>query len=61
LEAVSSGKGIVVPRAFFSFPALSFRPETSSPAVPGAFPVQSSSSRGGSSSLKVDTSRVIAS
>jgi hypothetical protein len=61
LEAVSSGKGIAVPGASFAFPAPSFRPETSSPAVPGAFPIRSSSSGGGSSSLKVDTSRVTAS
>jgi hypothetical protein len=39
----------------------SLRPETSSLAVPGAFPVWSSSSRGGSSSLKVDPSRDTAS
>jgi hypothetical protein len=61
LEAVSSGKGIVVPGASFAFPAPSLRPETSSPAVPWAFPVRSSSSGGGSSSLKVDPSRVTAS
>jgi hypothetical protein len=58
LEAVSSGKGIAVPGVSFAFPALSFRPETLSPAVSGAFPIRSSSSGGGSSSLKVDTSRV---
>jgi hypothetical protein len=56
LEVVSSGKGIAVPGASFAFPAPSLRL-----AVPGAFPVRSSSSWGGSSSLKVDPSRVTAS
>jgi hypothetical protein len=61
LEAVSSGKGIAVPEASFAFSTPSLRPETSSPAVPGAFPIWSSSSGGGSRSLKVDPSRVTAS
>jgi hypothetical protein len=61
LEVVSSGKGIAVPGASFAFPAPSVRPETSSPAVSGALPVRVSSSGGGSSSLKVDPSRVTAS
>jgi hypothetical protein len=61
LEAVSSRKGIAVPGVSFAFPAPSLWPETPSPAVPGAFPVRSSSSGGGSSSLKVDPSRVTAS
>jgi hypothetical protein len=61
LEAVSLGKGIAVPGVSFAFPAPSLRLETSSPTVPGAFPVRSSSSGGGSSCLKVDPSRVTAS
>jgi hypothetical protein len=61
LEAVSSGKSIAVLGASFAFSVPSLRPETSSPAVLGAFPFRSSSSGGGSSSLKVDPSRVTAS
>jgi len=60
LEAVSSRKAIAVLGVSFAFPVTSLQPETSSPAVPVAFPIRSSSSGGGSSSLKVDPNRVTA-
>jgi hypothetical protein len=61
LEALSSGEGLAAPRASLALSAPSLRPEPLLPAVPRTFPVRSSSSGGGTSSLKVDPSRVIAS